>query len=258
MHKLAYRQGSSLLHRLYPLSKLIWLILGSILVFILTGGLLLVTIAGLYFIILLAIYPSIWRVRGFRFVILTGLFLFLLYLLFDKSGALIWDPGMPIFRLTRGGLTAGMRVSGRFLAIVFLSYLFILSTEPASLAYSLMRAGLPYRFGFMLVTALRLAPILEGEGRTIYQAQLVRGVQYDRRGIGNVIRLSQQFLTPLLIGALRRADKLVFSMEGRGFGQYPRRTFRRQQSPAPLDIVFNFIMVFLSGLALFINFGGEI
>jgi energy-coupling factor transport system permease protein len=121
-----------------------------------------------------------------------------------------------------------------------------------------MSIGLPYRFGFMFVTALRLAPILEGEGRTIYQAQLVRGIQYDRRGIGNVIRLSQQFLTPLLIGALRRADKLVFSMEGRGFGQYPSRTFRRQQSPSATDIIFNFIMVCLAGIALYINFGGEI
>jgi energy-coupling factor transport system permease protein len=258
MRKLAYHPGSCLLHQLYPLSKLIWLILGSILVFIITDGALLLGITALFFLVLLFVYPAIWRVRGFRFASLTGLFLFLLYLLFDKSGALIWDPGLPVFRMTRGGLTAGMRFSGRFLSIVFLSYLFILSTEPADLAYSLMRAGLPYRFGFMFVTALRLAPILEGEGRTIYQAQLVRGIQYDRRGIGNIITLSQQFLTPLLIGALRRADKLVFSMEGRGFGQYPSRTFRRQQSPTSLDVVFNFIMVILSGLALYINFGGEI
>ncbi|MCB2203089.1 energy-coupling factor transporter transmembrane protein EcfT [bacterium] len=258
MHKLAYHPGTCMLHQLYPLSKLVWLVLGSVLLIVISKGSLLLAATALFFLLLLFVYPAIWRVRGFRFASLTGLFLFLLYLLFDKSGAVIWDPGLPLFRLTRGGLNAGMRFGGRFLSIVFLSYLFILSTEPADLAYSLMRAGLPYRFGFMLVTALRLAPILEGEGRTIYQAQLVRGIQYDRRGIGHIITLSQQFLTPLLIGALRRADKLVFSMEGRGFGQYPSRTFRRQKSPSNLDVVFNFIMVVLSGLALFINFGGEI
>ncbi|MDY6874308.1 MAG: energy-coupling factor transporter transmembrane component T [Chloroflexota bacterium] len=258
MHKLAYHPGSGVLHQLYPLNKLVWLVLGSILVFVVSNGALLISITALLFLILLFVYPAIWRVRGFRFASLTGLFLFLLYLLFDKSGAVIWDPWLPLFRLTLGGLTAGMRFSGRFLSIVCLSYLFVLTTEPADLAYSLMRAGLPYRFGFMLVTALRLAPILEEEGRTIYQAQLVRGIQYDRRGIGNIITLSQQFLTPLLIGALRRADKLVFSMEGRGFGQYPGRTFRRQKSPTSLDVVFNFLMIVLSGIALFINFGGEI
>lgn len=256
MHKLFYYPGNSWLHQLYPITKLAWLIIGSVLVFILTNGYLLIATAGLSFLVLLFIQPTLWRVRGFRFVCLTGLLLFGLYLLFDKSGTILLETELALFTITQGGLEAGLRFSGRFLTIVFLSYLFILTTEPSDLAYSLMKLGLPYRFGFMFVTALRLAPLMEDEGRTIYQAQLVRGIRYDHGALRRILLLTSQFMTPLLVRALQRADRLVFSMEGRGFGQYPHRTFCQRTSPSSLDIYFTAMMLVLSGLFLLINFGG--
>lgn len=256
MHKLVFLPGNSLLHRLYPLSKLAWLILGTIWMFVLTNGWIIITLAGFFLLGLIVLYPEIWRIRGFRFVCLTGLVLFILYLLFNKTGNLLLNPGPAFLQVTRGGLTMGLRVSGRFLSIVFLSYLFILTTEPSDLAYALMKLGLPYRYGFMLVTALRLAPILEDEGRTIYQAQLTRGVRYDGGGVHKVVLLSTQFMTPLLISALRRADTLVFSMEGRGFGQYPQRTFRQRSNVTYLDILFNLFMFALASSCIVIDYGG--
>ena len=152
----------------------------------------------------------------------------------------------------------GLKIGGRFLAIIFLSYIFILTTQPNQLAYSLMKIGVPYRYGFMLVTALRLAPILEEEGQTIYQAQLVRGVRYDKKNIKKLLHLVRQFLTPLLFSALRKADKLVFSMEGRGFGKYPKRTFLDQTSPGYRDILVSIgLLLFFSSL-LILNYGGVV
>ncbi len=72
----------------------------------------------------------------------------------------------------------GSHVGARFLDVVLLSYLFVLTTEPNLLAYGLMQVGLPYRFGFALVTALRLVPVFEKEGETVYRAQLARGIAY--------------------------------------------------------------------------------
>jgi energy-coupling factor transport system permease protein len=118
-----------------------------------------------------------------------------------------------------------------------------------------MKLGLPYRYGFMLVTALRLAPILEKEAQTIYRAQLVRGIQYDRGNIKKLFLLIQQFLTPLIISALRRADRLVFSMEGRGFGRYKNRTYRNQTSPTSLDLQASLSLFLLFAIFIFINYG---
>jgi len=255
MHKLAYQQGQTIIHRLYPIAKFAWLLLGSILVFVIQNEYILWFLTLILLWILTSLKSDIWHVRGFKLTLITGVLLLVLYILFDKSGALLLDPGFKFLSITSGGLGLGLRVSGRFLAIVFMSYIFILTTDPNQLAYTLMEIGLPYRYGFMLVTALRLAPILEEEGKTIYRAQLVRGIRYDQRNLKKLFLIIQQFLTPLLISALRRADKLVFSMEGRGFGKYPTRTFRNQEKPTSLDWQVSIGLGLFFSVLLLISFG---
>ncbi len=253
MHKLSYQQGGSFAHSLYPLTKFAWLLAGTVIVFIIQDGRLLMLNAALFAAALLAIYRGMWRVRGFRLVLATGAALLILYLLFEKSGQVLVSPGIDLLRVTSGGLSWGLRFSGRFLSIVFMSYAFILTTEPSDLAYALMKFGVPYRFGFMLVTALRLAPVMEEEGLIIYRAQLARGVRYDQVNLRKVVLLVQQFMTPLLVSALRRADKLVFSMEGRGFGAQTRRTFRRRPEPSFRDVIFFLGSILYFTILLFVN-----
>ena len=254
MHKLKFKPGNSIIHQLYPLTKLIWLIVGSIVCFLIDNGWLLLFIASTFLLILYLFNKHVFKIRGFRFTLVTGVMLLILYLLFDKSGTLLLHPGIDVLRITSGGLSLGLRISGRFLAVIFLSYIFILTTDPSLLAYALMKIGLPYRFGFMLVTALRLAPLMEEEGKTIYRAQLVRGVRYDRANLSKIPMLAQQFIAPLLISAIRRADKLVFSMEGRGFGQYDERTFLNRANPTFFDFAISILLVLFFTTALLLNF----
>jgi energy-coupling factor transport system permease protein len=91
-----------------------------------------------------------------------------------------------------------------------------------------MQAGLPYRYGFMLITALRLVPLFEQEAQTVYQAQLARGIAYDRGGLKRFFTLARQFFLPLLVSAMSKVDALAVSMEGRCFSKYPHRTFLRE------------------------------
>ena len=256
MRKLSYQPGSSIAHQLYPLTKFAWLLIATGLFFLIQDGRLLMATAGLWALALFSINRDIWRIRGFRFVLITGMALFFLYLVFDKSGQVLFNPGYDFMVISSGGLLMGLRFSGRFLSIVFMSYIFILTTDPSDLAYALMKIGLPYRYGFMLVTALRLAPVMEEEGQTIYRAQLVRGIRYDRGNLRKLLLIIQQFMTPLLISALRRADKLVFSMEGRGFGKQPVRTFRKRPSATYLDLLISIILTFFFTSLIMLNRGG--
>jgi energy-coupling factor transport system permease protein len=254
MRKLTYSPGNSLLHRLYPLTKFTWLLLTTIYAFIVNRAELLVITAFFSLVMLLLVKPDISKVRGFRLALATGLTLVVLYILFDKQGKTLLDPGIGLLRVTSSGFNLGLLISSRFLLIIFSSYLFILTTKPNDIAYALMKIGLPYRYGFMLVTALRLAPILEEEGQTIYKAQLLRGVRYDQGGVIKILNLIKQFLTPLLISALRRTDKLVFSMEGRGFGRQTGRTFHRSQKATRLDLFISLILIVYFASLLFLNY----
>jgi len=256
MHKLAFTPGKSLVHRLYPVTKLFWLVFISIILFAISSGYILIGIAGILFLLLMVIQREIWDVRGFRFVLATGFFLFLLYVLFIKGGYSLLNPGPRFLRVTSEGIETGLLFSGRFFVIVFASYIFIITTDPSNLAYALMRLGLPYRYGFMLVTSLRLAPILEDEGRTIYQAQMVRGVRYDKAGLKKILLLIRQFLTPLLIISLRRADRLFFSMEGRGFGREKNRTFRKKIRPTWLDLYCSLGLLMFFTIIILFELGG--
>ena len=152
--------------------------------------------------------------------------LFVVQTLFVRTGAPVLEIG-PL-EITADGLRAGLYVAARLLSVVWLGYLFVFTTEPNALAYGLMQVGLPYRYGFALITALRLVPVFEQEGQTVYQAQLARGIAYDRGGLKRFLTLARQFFLPLLVSALGKVDTLAVSMEGRCFGKYPRRTFLRE------------------------------
>jgi len=224
--RITYQPGDSCLHRLHPLVKAAWLVLGTVLVFVVRSpwpvwGAVALLLAGFFLT-----GTRLGQVRGTRLFVTTALLLGLLQVLFVREGSTLLEIG-PL-TITTGGLQAAAYVAGRFLAVILLSYLFVLTTEPNDLAYALMRAGLPYRYGFALITALRLVPTFEQEGQIVYNAQVARGIEYDVRSPRRFVTLARQFFMPLLVSALGKVDSLSVSMEGRCFGKYPERTFLRQ------------------------------
>lgn len=211
--------------RIHPLPKLAWLLAVSVAVFVVGQP---AVIWGIVLGLVLVGYPyMVGRSRAFRLTIFSTLGLFLLQALFYHQGRVLFDlwPGEAQWSVTVDGLLRGLRVSGRFLAIILASQVFVGSTDSSELAYSLMQAGVPYRFGFALVSALRMTPMFRSEGRTVYEAQLCRGVALDRGGLRGLLVRLQRFLLPLVVSALRRVDSLSISMEGRHFGRYRTRTF---------------------------------
>ena len=233
--RITYHPGNSFLHRLHPLTKGAWLLFGTVFVFVVRSPWAILGAVAL----LLAAFPvagvRLGRVRGTRLFVSTALLLGLLQVLFVREGAMLLQLGPLV--VTTGGVQAGVYVAGRFLSVILLSYLFVLTTEPNDLAYALMRVGLSYRYGFALITALRLVPTFEQEGQIVYHAQLARGVEYDIRSPRRFLTLARQFVLPLLVSALGKVDALAVSMEGRCFGKYPARTFLREVRATWLDAV---------------------
>jgi len=251
--RIAYQPGGAFLHRLHPLAKAAWLIGGTVLLFAIpspwlaAGALILLLVgaasAGLRF----------GRLRGTRLFISTALVLGLLQVIFVREGQTLLSIGRLV--ITAAGVRAGIYVSGRFLSVILLSYLFVLTTDPNDLAYALMQVGLPYRYGYALITALRLVPVFEQEGQIVYSAQLARGVQYDIRSPRRLLPLARQFFLPLLVSALGKVDVLAVSMEGRCFGKYPQRTFLRGVRATWRDALAVALLLMAAGAAVFVWVG---
>jgi len=227
--RLAHRPGTSPLHRLHPLLKGAWLVLGTVVLF---GVPDVRVVLGILGAALLA-FPlcGLRSVRGGRVIGFTALLLAALQIAFVHDGDVLTELG-PI-AVTADGLTRAVMVAGRFLAVIALSFLFVLTTDPSLLAHALVRAGLPYRYGFTLITALRLVAVFEVEATTIYRAQLARGVPHD--GPGRLPSLARRLILPLLLSALGKVDALAISMEGRCFGRHPDRTYLTRARFTALD-----------------------
>ena len=246
--RVTYRSGESFLHRLHPLTKGAWLLFGTMLVFAIRSPWLVAAVVGLLLLGFPVAGVQLRSVRGTRLFVTTALLLGLLQAVFVDQGAVLLEIG-PL-TVTAGGVESGIYVAGRFLSVVLLSYLFVLTTEPNDLAYALMRAGLPYRYGFALITALRLVPTFEQEGQTVYNAQLARGVQYDVRSPRRFLALARQFILPLLVSTLGRVDALAVSMEGRCVGKYPSRTFLREVRATWRDAVAVGVLILVIAVVL--------
>jgi energy-coupling factor transport system permease protein len=254
---LNYMPGESFLHRVHPLSKLVMLILFSIAVFIIDSS----VISGIIlFVIILLGYISaqlglyfFWR--KMRMIIIFGLMIILVQVIAVKKGFLLLEIPLIIFTLQiwSQGLLDGLKMMMRFLNIIGCSYLFVSVTDPNRLAYSLMQIGLPYRFGFMLITSLRFIPVFQQELIQIRNAQMIKGIDLEQASFRKILLGIRYLLAPLVISSLSKVDSLAISMEGRAFGLYPKRSYLYQQAFRIEDFLFLifFLAVFIILYAIF-------
>ena len=218
---------------MHPLIKLGWLIFLTAVTFIIKDA------VWMLFLVLfvIAMFPGAGltykRIPGKKIIALTALMIAVLQILFVSEGAILFEIGPVTFTVT--GLNRGVFYAGRFLSVIGLSYLFVFTTSPNELAYALMQAGFPYRFGFTLVTALRLIPIFQQEITTVYQAQQVRGISYRKNSLRGLIHRLRSMLLPMLVSAMSKVDSLAVSMEGRSFGKYSTRTFYSRREMSQID-----------------------
>lgn len=225
---LTYVENTSLLHRLHPLVKLVLLLSFSLTVFALSS------LAGeaLLFGCLLAAFPlaglgPAFFFRKLRFILLFGLFILLVQVLAVREGLLLrqFVLGPVTLSVWSAGLLGGLGMMLRFLNIIGASYLFVATTDPNRLAYALMQAGLPYRYGFMLITALRFIPLFQLELAQVRNAQLAKGIELEGLSPRRLLAAVKYLYLPLVISALSRVESLAISMENRAFGLYPTRTY---------------------------------
>ncbi|MEK5061764.1 hypothetical protein BK126_21805 [Paenibacillus sp. FSL H7-0326] len=224
---LQYRRGTSLLHRISPLSKLVMLAAWTVAV--LNSEHLLVQ--GMMFLVLLVIGKigaglSFSQLRkAVLFVLSFGFPYFVLTTLAVPGQEMLWELG-PIHIAEDSMMLAGaltMRMFNMFVS----SLLFITTTDPRDFVHSLtLRLKVPYRFAFGVSIALTFLPLLEEEGRVIAQAHKVRGSE-PRAGIRSRLRYYRNYGVSILVNCVRRVQQTAGAMEAKGFGAYPERTYLR-------------------------------
>jgi energy-coupling factor transport system permease protein len=258
--KLGYLSGTSVLHKLDPLTKLIALA-GVILfaigasplynVLMLVGVLFVVPFSGVSF----KVFIQPWKVLALLwlpFILFPPIFFHLQRGLIGIQGQTGY---LDIFNMhipySIYGLNYGLKIAARGTVICIASLLLLWTTHPRELVQSFVAEfRVPYKFAWSSFLALVYVPIVGYEARMRDYALQIRGVGYRKMSLRG-IRL---YAIPVVMRSLRRGFTTALSMESRGFGVFPDRVFRYDINRPKHVGLIRLSIVIISGILFYLQF----
>ncbi|GIN42117.1 MULTISPECIES: energy-coupling factor transporter transmembrane component T family protein [Heyndrickxia] len=252
-----YVPTDSMIHRLDPRSKLIFVFAFICIVFLannlVTYGILVVFTILL---ILLSKIPFSFFLKGLKPILWLILFTLFLHLFFTKQGSLIFHLGF--VKIYEEGVRQGVFISLRFMLLIFVTSLMTLTTTPISLTdgletllHPLKKIKFPvHELALMMSISLRFIPTLMDETDKIMKAQMARGVDFSGGPIKDRVKAIIPLLIPLFISSFKRAEELAIAMEARGYRGGEGRTKFRLLDWKKADWVVLFILFALAGVLI--------
>jgi len=238
-----YFPGSSIIHRLDPRVKIIWLVGYIVALFLVKGW------AGYALMAALLIsFTAVARIsakamlKGLKPLIFIVVFTGLINL-FYGSGEPIWE--FWIFSITLDGIRTAIFMVLRIMLLVCGTFLLTYTTSPLQLTDGLERLLGPlkkikipvHELSMMMSIALRFIPTLIEETDKIMSAQKARGASFDTGKLTDRAKALIPMLVPLFVSAFRRADELATAMECRCYQGGEGRTRMKELHLAMRDAI---------------------
>ena len=217
-----YFPGKSVIHRLDPRTKLLFLVVYIIALFLAVNW----VSYGLMLAFLVAVISASrvpWKAffRGMKPLLFILLFTGILNLFFTKGEhplVAFW-----VIEIYPEGVVRAVFMLVRILMLVMGTFLLTYTTSPIaltdgleSLLSPLKKIKVPvHELAMMMCIALRFIPTLIEETDKIMAAQKARGADFESGKLLERVKALIPILVPLFISAFRRADELATAMECR-------------------------------------------
>jgi energy-coupling factor transport system permease protein len=245
-----YAPRESGLHRLHPLTKIVFALLGVV------AG---VTLPGIwpnYAVFGLVLVPlAIWGHILPEFVrSLLKVALPIAISLFVIQG-LFWTGGTPViqlgpFSVKAEGIAFAAKTTGRVLVLMGSILIFVLTTRPDHLMIALNQRGVPKTLNYVLVSAIQLVPRFQAKAHAILDAQRARGLETE----GSFVRRVRALLPvsiPLVLGSIVDVEERAIALEARGFSRDGPKTSYQVLLDTPAQHIARLLML-LGAVALVI------
>jgi energy-coupling factor transport system permease protein len=227
---LLYCEGSGVLHRTHPLTKLCLLLWATVAAFTLPWEVSLP--ASLLMIVLSVAIGAGRRVPQLWFATLVPLAVALPIL----HGLLLHPVDMHLFGLpaSRVGLLSAIAIIGRLSFLMAASLLFLATTHPAQLLKAMDAAGFPPGLSYLIASPLLIAKMFAARAAEIRDAQQARGVAMDG-SVWSRLKTLPSILVPLVVMGLDEAQSRSSALSARAFRALPRRTVLDAPAVSPQD-----------------------
>ncbi|HEY9623807.1 MAG TPA: energy-coupling factor transporter transmembrane component T [Crinalium sp.] len=219
----SYVPRQSPVHALDPRTKMLWVVLCSLLGWYIRSPLpMLVLLSGL---VLYWVLGQV-AVQGRQFVLGISPLLvasFVMWNLIGRQGGDAFFSFGPI-HLTFANLGLAIAATARILVMSGSFYALLATTDFGSMVAGLNAMRVPYSVSFGVGLSLQLIPLVIQEFTDIADAQRSRGQELDR---GNLIERIRKYLAiavPLLLRSLRLGQNLSFALITYRFGNTPTRS----------------------------------
>lgn len=234
--------GNSIVHRINPLAKLVWVVGYVVLAFSTQNIIILYSMA--LFALILAPIAGVTKplLKGALILVPVGSSLLALQIIAPA----VERPWTPIGQigplvLYGDGIYYGFVLLGRIVASLLIALVMVMTTHPSDLFTSFAKLKVPYTLNFMLAMTLQLIPVFQREVGIIMSAQKSRGMK------GSGFSAVLPSFVPVFVGAIERVQQLSISLESRGFGSHGVKTSYRQVRGRPSDWVVGTIGVVVLG-----------
>ena len=226
-----YYPGKSFVHKCDPRTKILFLIVYIVAIFLSKNFYALGGCAVAFFILsAFSGIPFKTLVKSVKGILFLLLFMTLLNLFLYEGETVLWKWG--IITLTKEAVFYTVFLAIRLLLLVLGSSLLTLTTTPVSLADGIESLLSPlkvihfpvHELALVMSIALRFIPILTDETARIMNAQKARGADFENGSLLQRVKAILPILIPVLISAFRRADELGDAMDARCYSGSKVRT----------------------------------
>ena len=217
-----YFPGNSVIHRLDPRTKLLFLLVYIVALFTAVNWISYgVMLAFLCIVIALSKIPLKSIFVGMKPIVFVLIFTAVLNILFTDGQKVLWE--FKSLRITQEGIIRAVFMMARIAMLITGTFLLTYTTSPIaltdgieSLLNPLKALHLPvHELAMMMSIALRFIPTLIEETDKIISAQKARGADFESGNLLRRVKALVPILVPLFISAFRRADELATAMECR-------------------------------------------
>ncbi len=253
-----YYPSNSFVHKCDPRTKILFLIVYIVAVFLAKNFYALGACALVFAVIALSSgVPFKSLLRSVKAILFLLLFTAVLNLFFHQGETILWEWGW--IQISKEGIYYTIFLAVRLFLLVLGSAILTLTTTPVSLTdgiesllYPLKLLRFPiHELALIMSIALRFIPILTDETTRIMNAQKARGADFESGNLFQRIKAIIPILIPLIISAFRRADELGDAMDARCYSGSKVRTKYKKLTFSWRDMIaFLLGAIILTGIIL--------
>ncbi|MBR2835502.1 MAG: energy-coupling factor transporter transmembrane protein EcfT [Coriobacteriales bacterium] len=246
---LEYVPGTSLAHKLNPIAKLFFSFVFAIACFCTSNIFFLLGMLAFAFCIALSCGMRKQTIGLMKAVFAFSLLLAVIQVLTTPSGTQLIE--LPWGYIGTGSLLAGATTIVRLTAAAIPLFLTFYVTKINDITNSVVKVlHVPYKYAFTFSSTVHFIPVFMNDMKGIMEAQTARGVEFDKGGIINKIRLMVPLCVPLLVSSVRKTNSAAIAAEVRGFNLRTRESGYKQYPFTGMDIAVMVLAVVLLGVAI--------